>query len=299
MNTKFEFQRIVDDVGRDLVAAFDKAGRQGTTPDAVGGAREAAALKRVESLLPTSVRVGSGHVIDAIGGVSRQFDVVVTEGQFCFEYSINDDGKTKYFPCQGVVAVGEVKSRLDSDTLHDIWQKVESVRRLRRYSSDARHPDGSPRPEDPREWFRPYGSSTPAPRRRGKHHDQDRKGSDQIMAFGLAGVMKARPEKIAERMQSFLEQMGKTNAPNVIGVLETGELWIPTTSNSYSDATSSLEADRFTHILPRAAVFRWIVRKIWERYCFGFTSPVDEAMSYFDTPDGWHDRTEWPKDDAH
>ena len=290
MNTRFEFQAIVDQIGNELVATFAKAGRQGTTPDAVGGAREAAVFKRLESLLPPSVKVRRGHVVDARGGVSRQLDVIITEGQFCFEYNINDDESCGYFPCQGVIAVGEIKSNLDGEALQDIWKKVKSVRKLQRYAR-ASGPDG----EDTREWFRPYGSSMPVPRQRGKRHDQHKHGSDQIMAFGLTGTKTIGTERITETMKVLLRQMGKDNAPNLIGVLDPGELWVPMTHKDNEGmarmATSFLEAETLTYVQPRAAVFRWVVRKVWETYCFGFTAPAYEAMDYFDTSDGWHDRS--------
>ena len=48
-------------------------------------------------------------------------------------FSVNRTAQTTYYPCEGVIAVGEIKSRLDGDSLEDAFRKVASAKELRRY----------------------------------------------------------------------------------------------------------------------------------------------------------------------
>ena len=69
-----------------------------------------------------------------MGATSKQQDVVLYEKHLCPEYSINDDPATTYYPCEGVIAVGEVKSEMASKDLEDTFDKIASVKKLRRYA---------------------------------------------------------------------------------------------------------------------------------------------------------------------
>ena len=286
MKNEFNLPLLVDEIGTELVSAFGKASRYGTTPDSIGDAKEQAVLKRLASLFPPAVRVGKGHVIDAKGNVSRQMDIVVSEGEFCPEFRINDDPTCAYYPCQGVIAVGEIKSTLNREELRNIWDKAESVRKLRRYTKES-----SIGGEDDRAYFRPYGSSSVTRGRLGHYHDQDGSGPDQIMVFGLSGQLGTSVDAIRDETRQLLTRHSRKNAPNVVGALRTGDLFVPTMTTDASGesraVTSFLEAEQSTHIGPNTAVFRWIVLKIWEQYCFGFTAPVYEMAEYLHAPEGW------------
>lgn len=286
MRNKINLPSLVDEIGVELVSEFGKASRHGTTPHSIGDAKEQAVLKRLASLFPPAVRVGRGHVIDAKGNVSRQMDIVISESQFCPEFRINDDPTCAYYPCQGVIAVGEVKSTLNREELRDIWDKAESVRKLRRYTKGSGIGG-----EDDRAYYRPYGSSSVIRGRHGQYCDQDGKGADQIMIFGLSGQLGTSVDAIRNETRQLLTRHGRKNAPNAVGVLHTGDLFVPTLKPDASGiskaATSFLEAERSSHIGPHAAAFRWIVFKIWERYSFGFTTPVYEMTEYFQASEGW------------
>ena len=106
-------------------------------------------------LLPRGVGVGSGCVIDSFGNANRQMDVILYERDICPVFSINEDPDSTYYPCEGVIAVGEVKSALDSRKLKDTFLKIESVKRLRRFARLS--PSGVPGMAD-YVAFRKYGS---------------------------------------------------------------------------------------------------------------------------------------------
>lgn len=78
--------------------------------------------------------VGEGFVIDSYGGTSRQQDIIVYERDICPVFSVNRTSQTTYYPCEGVIAVGEITSWLDAKSLRDAFQKVASVKALRRHA---------------------------------------------------------------------------------------------------------------------------------------------------------------------
>ncbi len=88
---------------------------------------------QLEQVLPRGIAVGEGFVIDSYGGTSRQQDVILYERDICPVFSINRTLQTTYYPCEGVIAVGEIKSSLDRNSLQDAFEKVASVKRLRRH----------------------------------------------------------------------------------------------------------------------------------------------------------------------
>ena len=44
---------------------------------------------------------------------------------------IDDNPETTYYPCEGVIAVGEVKNRVGKTEFDDSVKKIESVKKLR------------------------------------------------------------------------------------------------------------------------------------------------------------------------
>ena len=131
MDKTFDSAAFVGQVGADLVHAFEKA-RRATTPGLVGSAMEGSTRESLEQILPRGIAAGSGCVIDSEGRTSRQMDVVLYERDFCPVFRGNNNPETTYFPCEGVIAVGEVKSTVGKAEFDDAVKKVESVKILKR-----------------------------------------------------------------------------------------------------------------------------------------------------------------------
>ena len=106
MDESFQPARYISDLAEELVMEFAR-GARATTPGLVGGAREVPVRKKLESLLPPTVSVGSGCIIDSYGHTSRQIDVVIYEKNICPCFYVNDSIDAGYYPCEGVIAVGE------------------------------------------------------------------------------------------------------------------------------------------------------------------------------------------------
>ena len=118
MTQTFDPDKFIARIGQRLVEQFDDA-RAATSPSTIGSAMEQPVRNQLEQILPRGIGVGSGFVIDSEGGTSRQTDVVLYEKDICPVFSVNNTPDTTYYPCEGVIAVGEIKSTLDKQRLGD------------------------------------------------------------------------------------------------------------------------------------------------------------------------------------
>ena len=110
-----EYNEIINEVDHNLTA---------------GEAREEAVKQLLRKYLPKRVKIDRGFVIDAHGNQSKQIDVIIYDSSYATYYSVNC---VKYFPCETVIAVGEIKTDITSkETLFDALSKIESVKKLDR-----------------------------------------------------------------------------------------------------------------------------------------------------------------------
>ena len=160
MDQGFDPDGFIRRIGERLVDEFRHA-KAGTTPGTVGAAMEQPVRDQLDQVLPRGIAVGEGFVIDSYGGTSRQQDVVLYERGICPVFSINQTPETTFYPCEGVIAVGEIKSSLDRESLKDAFKKVASVKALRRHivPNFMPHPEtGQPIPLN-RNYLTPRGDS--------------------------------------------------------------------------------------------------------------------------------------------
>ena len=59
-------------------------------------------------------------------------DVILYERDLCPEFCINNSPETTYYPAEGVLAVGEIKSTIGKRELADSFEKLRSVKALQR-----------------------------------------------------------------------------------------------------------------------------------------------------------------------
>jgi len=125
-----ELNNLFKRVSEQFENEFDKSAKEIRHPGESGKAREQALRKLLEKYLPQRAGVDQGFVIDAQGRKSKQIDMVVYDKTLAtvFEFS-----SVRYFPCEIVLAVGEVKSKIDSKSkLEDALDKIRSVKALDR-----------------------------------------------------------------------------------------------------------------------------------------------------------------------
>ena len=135
-------QNLAEDVARqlDLSRRIDHHGESGR-------AREQILTAFIRRLVPSSFGVSTGFVLDAVGGLSRQVDIVIYRTDYA---PIFDIGNVKHFFVESVVAVMEVKAAITSTArLDQALQNIRSVKQLdrsnqgRNYTLLDRH--GGPR----------------------------------------------------------------------------------------------------------------------------------------------------------
>jgi hypothetical protein len=217
MEQTFNTSSYLQHIAEELIRNFAFAG-QATTPGLVGGAREKTTRHKLETLLPPMVGVGTGCIIDSYGNTSKQMDIVVYEKNICPIYSINDTPETTYFPCEGVIAVGEIKSTLNNKELEDIFAKVNSVKQLRRYAI----PSKSQLSGEEIVSFRHYGTLGAWDCYKEEEFNQDEKRTDQIFCFAFCGELNVKPETLLETFTEELKKYPKNNSVNLISILNYG-----------------------------------------------------------------------------
>lgn len=208
MEKVFDSVSFVAALSNELIAGFEKAGKA-TTPASVGAAREHAVREKLEKILPGQVGIGSGFVFDSYGHTSKQTDIIIYEKGICPVFSIEGTPETTYYPCEGVIAIGEIKSTLDTDGIIDSFSKVESVKKNRRYVKDSIN-------------WRKYFSTLVTYGAEEERYSQTDKPFDQIYGFILCQSFGLKDDTILEK---FKEETFKRDAyllPNLIVSLNNG-----------------------------------------------------------------------------
>ena len=257
MKNNFDAPAYITRIGERLVNSFQEA-RQATTPGLVGGAMEVPVREQLEQILPRGIAVGSGCVIDSDGNTSRQIDVILYERDICPVFCVNNTPETTYYPCEGVIAIGEIKSLLNSKELADSFAKIASVKRLRRYITTANPeslPDGT-RVVD----YRYYGSKVgPAIRTIGSF-DQDSDEYSQIFGFVLCGKLNLNPQTLLERFVELVSEAGDALSPNMVVTLNEGILF-PYSKQKSDTQFSAQTASDFAYSVEDPgfrSLIRWI-----------------------------------------
>ena len=302
MKSTFDLDAFIQRIGHRLVEEFNTA-RTATSPSTVGAAMEQPVRKQLEQILPRGIGVGSGFVIDMDGETSRQIDIVLYEKDICPVFVINRTPETTYYPCECVLAVGEVKSALDGDSLKDAFLKISSVKGLTRqviYHLVVDPKTGSRYPS-----YRNYGAM-----RDDSLHDISKSPGDlaQIYGFVLAGSTRLAEETLAERFLELNLEVGDVVSPNLLVVLSGTLLsWGRVTTEqppevrkhtdgkhvltiphggppAYTQQLSAQSADLLG--LHRGAdTFRELVRCIRDVYQRGRTSNIVSLDNYFQMRD--------------
>lgn len=99
-------------------------------PGENGRAREQILKNFLKKIIPKKYSVDTGFVIDAVGGISNQIDIVIYRDDY---HSIFEIGEIKHFMVESVVAVIENKASMASSAaLRQAFDNIKSVKRLDR-----------------------------------------------------------------------------------------------------------------------------------------------------------------------
>jgi hypothetical protein len=209
--TPFNAKHFIDELAKELVGQFGRASGA-TTPGLVGSARERAVHVKLQSLLPSAAGVGSGCICDSDGQVSKQTDVVVFEKAYCPVFSFEPQSGANFYPCEGVIAAGEVKSTLNLSELKDSYTKCASAKMLRRHTDNSA-------------CFRNYGSPNwieVVDTAEEHKFDQTRHLTDQLFYFILCGHLLVKPDTLLRQMKELSSATERSQLPNIIISLNDG-----------------------------------------------------------------------------
>ena len=304
MDRNFDADAFVRRIGERLVNEFQDA-KTSTTPSTVGAAAEQPVREQLEQVLPRGIAVGEGFAIDSYGGTSRQQDVILYERDLCPVFSVNKTPQSTYYPCEGVIAVGEVKSSLDGAALRDAFEKIASVKQLQRRLVH----DSMPHPT----------TGQPIPMRRNflmlREHgivelDEGLKATErerlQKFGFVLAGQSRLNHETLLEKFRGLAAEVGNVLSPNLLVTLDGFAIrWgkmdreeqkkVGRSKDGTYNLTfhkvgperweASLSSETGTHVVGSqvSEAFRMLVRwlRLWARV--GRTSAVESFDRYFDS----------------
>ena len=255
MAADFDPADFVNKIGEKLVLEFEHASTAGT-PGLIGSARENPARKQLKKLLPAFVSTGSGIVIDSFGAKSSQQDMVLYERDFCPVYSVNDTPQATYFPIEGVIAVGEVKSVVDKPTLFDALHKVRSAKLLKRFSEKTQE-HGLPAAAN----YRSLGSSGTFAALTSNEYDQERKFRDQVFGFIICKLFKHKSDAVLDNLQEFGKTHGVAYMPNLIVSLNDGfvqNALFPELALQFSPLT----ANAFAFVPEKPRAFAYLVNEL-------------------------------------
>ena len=139
MKDTFDISTFIRILGEDLIAVFNRSSENGIHPDEVGKSKEIKISKQLEAVLPNGVGIGRGFVFDSYGNISNQCDIVVYEKDIVPVFVYDDNQEYSYYPCEGVIAVGEIKSTLNTNEFVTSIEKLKRIKRLQRRYSDSLH----------------------------------------------------------------------------------------------------------------------------------------------------------------
>lgn len=271
MSKPFNAAEFVGRMGERLVSEFADAAYAGT-PGLIGSAREHPARRQVERLLPASAAIGSGIVIDSFGNQSKQQDIVIFDRHQCPVFSINDTAEATFFPCEGVIAVGEVKSTLADAELHDSFEKIASVKRLRRFAAPKSGLTGELSTP-----FRSYGASNSIQGVASESFDAA-KPEDQIFGFVLCARFGLVDQTMHKRARDMWSAAPSNESPNVVASLASGFL-APVARGSL--LLSCTGADTIVHVSDEGSAFAFLIDRLNWVVRHGRTVPVEAFMRYF------------------
>ena len=271
MQPAFTSRKHLETLGKALVLGFEAAGASGHGPS-IGGAREDAARAKLQAILPSGIGVGVGFVIDSYGGVSQQQDIILYEKAFCPVFS--SGGDETFFPIEGVVAVGEVKSRLTQKELADGFKKVSSAKKLRRRSAAVQ--PSVEFPELPP--FRHYCDASSFTSSPGEGYSQADRPSDQIFGFVLCQHFATKGQTLVRHACELAAAQAKHLAPDLITSVSDGFI-CPVSEGDIT--SSSMYADELLFCDENLTGFVQLI--VWlRRICvLGRTVPLEEYDHYF------------------
>lgn len=276
----FNFKNYINHLAEELIRNFDFASNA-TTPVLIGTAKEKEVSRKLEMLLPNSVGVGSGCIIDSYGNTSKQMDIIIYEKEFCPVFCLNESSETTYYPCEGVIAVGEIKSTLNSKELSNIFKKSKSVKNLKRYSVAETGQLNLGKYHS----YRSYNSKVSFECTPDEGFDQENKILDQIFCFALCGKLELKPETLVNKFAENLNETKNGEEINLISILNNGLIFFRNKSQK-KIVYLQKDADSFYFLSRENENFEFLLSTLSQIILNGRTVPVTTFNRYLNATNG-------------
>lgn len=271
---RFDGSDYVKHAARRLIAEFGFSSGAGT-PGLVGAAKESPARKQLANLLPSRVCVGSGLVVDSQARVSKQQDIVVYE-DVCPVFTHDETAEATYYPVEGVMSAGEVKSALGRAELADVFEKSRSVKILKRQAIPSKNILVS----DETVSTRSYSSLQSWAVTKEEEFDQSKNSLHQVFTFALCERFSSTAAKTVENAAEFAMEYGIENAPNFVLSLNDGFI-TPHNQTSESMVRAAFEGDGFMFCDEAEAGLGILLERLRAYFRAGKTVEHERYESYF------------------
>ena len=165
-------------------------------PGELGAGREEIIREFLRAYLPKRFEVSAGFAFDCHGHVSQQLDVIIANTLVCPRFETA--GGTRFYPCESVLAVGQVKSSVTSvDELQAALGNLESAKALDRSAGGKAMDTGT-----------------------GEEIDHRRNYLHQIFTFLFVSGEALAKETVHEELVSYVMSHDAHVWPNVIFALD-------------------------------------------------------------------------------
>ncbi|MEZ8467547.1 DUF6602 domain-containing protein [Vibrio splendidus] len=274
MTKVFNSQEYITEIAEEMIYNFARAARA-TTPGLKGAARESEVRQKLETILPSGVGVGTGCVIDFEGNASNQQDIILYEKNLCPVFSINNTPDTTYYPCEGVIAVGEIKSSMGKAELIDSFNKIKSVKLLQRQKILSR----SVMFDEDYYSFRHYLSMQGFDCTKEEQFNQGFNSKDQIFGFILCNDFSVKENTLTEHVKNCASEIDRKLLPNMVVSLKSG-IFYPFNKTKRSLCNSVMDGTGFVYGKPECGNFQSLLTRLHQTIRSGRTVDIKAFERY-------------------
>ena len=122
------YRKVLSNAQNKLSAAIEQIRCSIPHPGEIGALVERQFRSQLEEVLPAKIGVSQGFVVDSVGGVSRQMDIILYDKLNTPRVFASEGAQM--FPVEATYACGEIKTELNASELEDCFEKCLSYKTL-------------------------------------------------------------------------------------------------------------------------------------------------------------------------
>ena len=122
------YRRVLSSAQNKLSASIEQIRDSIPHSAEIGALIERQFRSQLEEVLPAKIGVSQGFVVDSVGGVSRQMDIILYDKLNTPRIFASEGAQM--FPVEATYACGEIKTELNASELEDSFEKCLSYKKL-------------------------------------------------------------------------------------------------------------------------------------------------------------------------